>query len=300
VKKIAYLILAHNDQEHLFRLVNVLRFHGDIYIHVDKKSNIDSFIKLDVYENVYFVKNRVSVTWSGISMIDAQNELINQMLQCKEKYGRCVFLSGSCYPIKNLNEVTRYFCNAEKQLIKYIDMRESPDHYLGQVKKKWFREPFLNQKYKINYYLNKLILKLLNSLSLKNDWNSEFIPYFGSQWISLTTECCEYIMDFQDKNPWYRQMNVYTFSPDEHYYHTIIGNSEYKYSSVGLCDYEGRGTYRLANFHVIDSTLSKWFDVDDWFDLINSDKYFVRKVSSSNSKELLNKIDQLILFTRTQ
>ena len=90
-------------------------------------------------------------------------------------------------------------------------------------------------------------------------------------------------------------MNKYTFSPDEHYYHTIIGNSEYRFNSDGLQIFTGRGTYKLANFHLIDSSLSKWFTIDDWNEIKTSEKIFARKFSSSSSNTIISKIIKEIL-----
>jgi hypothetical protein len=296
MKKIAYLILAHYDPEHLYNLIEVLNRYGDIYIHLDKKSDINDFSNCLKYSNVIFIQQRVSVTWGGISMVDAQNLLIKEVLINKDKYSRCVFLSGSCYPIKSMNVITNSFHVEKKELIKFIDMRKSKDHYMKHVKKKWFIEPILKGETKFIFYFNKLTQDLLNLLPIKNKWNDNVIPYFGSQWISLTIDCCEYVINFQSSNPWFRTMNENTFSPDEHYYHTIIGNSYFAENSFGECEFEGRGTFRLANYHIIDSTLSKWFTQSDWRLIENSDKFFVRKVTSTKSFKLIKKINDNLLF----
>lgn len=91
-------------------------------------------------------------------------------------------------------------------------------------------------------------------------------------------------------------MNKYTFSPDEHYYHTIIGNSKYAEMANGLQKFKGHGTWRMANLHIIDESLSKWFTLDDWKTIIDSDKLFVRKVNSKSGSTLVNHIDNAILM----
>ena len=45
-EKICYLILAYNDPENLYRLVNRLNDRSDFYIHIDKKSDIKEFTDL--------------------------------------------------------------------------------------------------------------------------------------------------------------------------------------------------------------------------------------------------------------
>lgn len=297
MKKIAYLILTHSDEIHFEKLINSLNKDCDFYIHVDKKTNIIPFKNVtNKNQNIFFLENRVSVSWAGISMIDAQNLLLEEALKKKEKYSHFVFLSGSCFPIKNNEYILNYFTvSPNKEFIKYIDMRESKNHYIKHIENKWFKEPLFYSNFLLVKLIDKVLRRILNSLSLKNNWNKSMVPYFGSQWIAITPDCASYIINFQKKNPWFRKMNKYTFSPDEHYYHTIIGNSEYRFNSDGLQIFTGRGTYKLANFHLIDSSLSKWFTIDDWNEIKTSEKIFARKFSSSSSNTIISKIIKEIL-----
>jgi hypothetical protein len=148
-KKIAYLILAHTDPEHLHRLVKALDCHADFYVHIDKKSSIGDFLFLKNICNVFLTKQRVSVTWAGISMVDAICNLIVAALANKKSYSHFVLISGSDYPIKPAEFIVEFLNNNDKcEFIKYIDMRESPEHYLKQVYRKWFVEPIYSGKMK--------------------------------------------------------------------------------------------------------------------------------------------------------
>ena len=90
-------------------------------------------------------------------------------------------------------------------------------------------------------------------------------------------------------------MNKYTFSPDEHYFHTIIGNSFFAKKSDGKMEFQGRGTWRLANYHIIDISLTKWFTLSDWTEIVNSEKLFVRKINSQTGSDLVVKIKSELL-----
>ena len=149
MKKIAYLILAHSDPEHLNSLVRELNYSCDIYIHIDKKSDIDKFKSIIVSENVYFIEKRIDVSWGSISMINAEMNLIDEVLKKQEMYTHAVFLSGSCFPIKNQKVIYEYFTSfIDKEFIKFIDMGESPEHYMKQINFKWFQTPFLHSQNK--------------------------------------------------------------------------------------------------------------------------------------------------------
>lgn len=120
------------------------------------------------------------------------------------------------------------------------------------------------------------------------------MPYFGSQWWALTPQCCQYMLNYVDLNPGFIKMNRQTFSPDEHFFHTLVGNSQFAAHSDGLQPFEGRGTWRLANLHLIHPSLAHIYVDNDYKDIIASGKFFVRKVTTSQSTPLLNRLDDLI------
>jgi hypothetical protein len=83
----------------------------------------------------------------------------------------------------------------------------------------------------------------------------------------------------------------HAFASDEQFFHTIVGNSRFAASATGLQAYSGRGTYKLANLHLIDPSLSKWYTLDDWEAVSRSDKFFLRKVRTGESTKLLDALD---------
>ena len=298
MKKLAYLILAHADAEHLKRLIRCLNESCDIYLHIDAKADLDDFKECITEKNVFVVQDRVSVAWAGISIIDATIKLIESAVNSGEDYSHLVFLSGADYPIKKASYIQEYLnCHANQEFIKFFDMRESPDHHLKLVFQKWFKEPFYRGQIKSLVILDKIFRRGLNSLNLKNNWDHHITPYFGSNWIALTLECSKYVLDYHNNNPEFYAMNKLTFSSDEHYIQTIVGNSKFVETSTGPTQFIGEGTYYFANLHIIDPSLSKWFRLEDYEQIERSDKLFVRKVSTKESQALLDKIDEEILFS---
>ncbi|MAC96403.1 MAG: hypothetical protein CMC96_12985 [Flavobacteriales bacterium] len=293
MKKLAFLILAHNDPIHLNKLIKALNYNADFYVHIDKKTEIEKFQELISCENVFFIKNRLSVSWAGISMIDALMNLISEALKNRIKYSHAVLISGSCYPIKKVNEIYEYFAsNPKKEFITFIDMRESPEHYMKLINTKWFKEPLFNSKNKYLKQLDKGIRFLMNKLRLKNYWDDKMIPYYGHTWCALTMDCCDYVYNYHNNNSWYREMNRYTYAVDEHYIHTIVGNSKFMESTLGKVEYKGRGLFQYTSFYLIDRSLKKWYNLSDWQEIIQSDKLFVRKVNSETGSDLVSKINE--------
>ncbi|QGY43173.1 hypothetical protein GM418_05720 [Maribellus comscasis] len=292
MKKLAFLILAHNDSVHLSKLIKALNYNSDFYVHIDKKTNIKEFQDRIPLKNVFFLENRITVSWAGISMVDALFELIHEVLKCEIEYSHAVFITGSCYPIKSIKTIYEEFIsNPEKEYINFIDMRDSPEHYIKLIKQKWFKEPIFHFKNKHLINLDKCIRFLLNKLKLKNHWGEKIIPYTGHTWCALTMNCCKYVYEYHRNNPWFREMNRFTMAADEHYIHTIIGNSFFKPLSLGVTKYKGRGLYQYTSIYLIDKSLVKWYDLNDWKEIKASDKLFIRKVNSQTGNELVTKIN---------
>ena len=76
--KIAYLVLAHNNYEHLKRLVSALNEgESKFYIHIYKKSTLPD---LNGY-NIIFLHDRIDVHWSGFSIVKATLKLLQRAIQ---------------------------------------------------------------------------------------------------------------------------------------------------------------------------------------------------------------------------
>lgn len=168
-------------------------------------------------------------------------------------------------------------------------------HYTKHINQKWFKEPIFYTSNRTLKTADKIIRSIVNKIRISNSWNKSIIPYFGSQWWALTPACAQYILEFVKVNGSYYIENKNTFAPDEHFFHTIVGNSPFNAKSDGVQEYEGRGTWRMANFHLIHKSLSKWYTLNDWDEINSSNKLFVRKVNSIVSNGLIDSINENIL-----
>lgn len=296
MKNIAYLILAHTDPTHLKRLIGRLSFHSQIFVHIDRKTDIRAFDVEAYPAHVMFLKERTNIRWAGYSMVEATLSLIREAMASERDFSHLVLLSGLDYPLRGAESLYRFFnAHAEHEFIKYIDMRSSPDHYLLQVQHKHFRDYVFLHNSNAGILPGKVLMKLAASLRLKNPWDTaRVIPYFGSQWWALTPRCCQYMLDYVSGNPGFVEMNRQSFSPDEHFFHTLVGNSPFATHSEGVQPFEGRGTWRLANSHLIHPSLAKIYSDDDYEDVTASGRLFVRKVTTFQSTLLLNRLDDLI------
>ncbi len=118
--KIAYLIVAHNNYEHLKRLITALDEHAcRFYIHIDKKSPLPH-LKAD---NIIFLQDRVNVHWSGFSMVRVTLNLLHRAIADENDY--FVLISGADYPI----QPNSYLYEKLKEGGEYITIKKGCDEY---------------------------------------------------------------------------------------------------------------------------------------------------------------------------
>jgi hypothetical protein len=77
---IAFLILAHNQIELVYKKIEVLNYPGHhFFVHLDKK--YEPVIKNEylISENVHFLNDRRNVNWGGFNIVRATLDLIQEL-----------------------------------------------------------------------------------------------------------------------------------------------------------------------------------------------------------------------------
>lgn len=102
--KVAYLITAYNNFNHLIALIKKIKVDNSlVYIHIDKKTIIpDFFTSFSQNEKNLTIISTVEVWWGGWSHQQAILDLINEAK--KEKPDYYVIMSGQDYPIRDRSE----------------------------------------------------------------------------------------------------------------------------------------------------------------------------------------------------
>jgi hypothetical protein len=303
-KRIVYLILVHTDPTQAYRLCQrlLLDDKSDIYIHVDLKSRHD-FSSCERLPNgrVTFISERYPVYWSGFSMILATLALMRAALRAKPLYHHLVLLSGLDYPLRHPTDIRGYFRNSVvRQHINRINALDSQDYYIHQVTRFHFRDgwiPFrITEKWDGFITLDKAIRKVATLLvrPIRRALPVGLVPCEGSQWWALTEECARCLLDSVDQRPELSRLYRYAMVPDEHFFHTLVQNSPFASEAAPISPYSGKGMWKKANFHVINPFLQKICTLNDFEEVMASGKLFVRKVMTSESTPLMDKIDRSI------
>lgn len=282
---INYLILAHANYDHLDRLIDALDDQGvHFFIHIDKTASKQY---QNDKENVFFVKERENIIWGGFGMVEATIKLL-RLAHRKSGEGYYCLLSGADYPVQS-NEVI------QEELTKgyeRINIAEAPLPHKKMDRFEYYHFDFSWRK--LMTLSEKVITGLGKALNLKRD--IPFKIYVGSQWFALSHECVEYILQEIEDNPDYIDFFRYAKIPDEAFFHTIIGNSEFLKQtkpSVTYMDWSGgTGPELITEKHV--EYLQATSEIDVAYGSFRP--LFARKFNDQ-SKPILKKIERTLRKT---
>lgn len=218
--KIAYLITAYHEYDHLKRLISALQDNSvSFYIHIDKNSSMPT--NLTEFENVHFIK-RQKVWWGGWSHQEAILNLMSQAV--KQNYDYYSLISGSDYPIKS----NQYLYDILEKGGEFISIKEG---FPSEMKRGWVKNFYFDLFYrrKPNKPLwKRAVLKLEKKISLhfpRENYPFEKV-FFGPTWWVLSHSTIVYILDFLKSNPQYEKFFKNSFCSEEILIPTIIGNSD--------------------------------------------------------------------------
>jgi hypothetical protein len=277
--RLAYLIQAHKNFEQLNLLLDKLQDeNNDFFIHIDKTSD-KLFAKLNNkfndFKNIYIIKNRINVNWSGFSQVKATLKMMKKVKNNKKEYDYINFISGQDYPIKTNKEIKEFLTkNKGKQFLEYSPI----GNYYWRLKSyNFFREHPSNRK--IYFKILDNLIRLLQKFLIKRNNLKNYKLYKGSQWFTITYDCVKYIINFINKNPQYLEDFKYTACPDEHFFQIIIMNSYFKENVIN------------NNFRYIKWSNNKnspcILTDEDYTDLKESKSLFARKFDININHKIL-------------
>lgn len=137
---INYCILAHSNPSQLRKLISHIHEVGQsrCIVHLDKKSDLSDFFY--VTDDVYFLENRIDVSWGTYSVVEAIMECFNFTCS-KFKNGYFILLSGQDFPIRSKPEIFSYINrNKYKIFIKHemIPTKSLINLGLDRIENYWF------------------------------------------------------------------------------------------------------------------------------------------------------------------
>jgi hypothetical protein len=277
--KLAHLILAHAMHPQLQRLVKRLQ-HPDahIYIHIDKKADTGQFNHLLTIPGVFFIENRVLVTWGDYNMVQATLNSFQEILATAENYSHINLLSSQDYPLKPTQDIHSFlFANTDKTFIRWFAIPQQWDEPLSRLTKYSFGDYDFPAKHRLQALANTLLPARKMPKSLQ--------AYGRSQWFTITPACALYVINYLNENKNVQRFFRMTWAPDELVFQTILVNSPLKNSLVN-------NHLRYIKFTPAASR-PKTLTIDDAYILKTTDKLFARKFDLTQHEDILNYLDNL-------
>jgi hypothetical protein len=278
--KLAHLILAHNNPQQLERLIKRLIYRNtDIYIHLDTKADIKEFIHLEGLENVFFISNRIEVSWTQYNTVTATLNSFEEILKKGLDYSHINLLSGQDYPLKKAAVIQEFlFKNHDKTFMKYRSVEDEWPETLSRFTKYHLGDYDFPFKFKVQRLMNWFLPKKKLPNGLK--------PYGFSEWLTITPVCAQYVIDYMKNNPSVRRFFRMTWCPDELVFQTILVNSKLKDSVVN--DHL-RYIKFIPRAYKPNTLTMEYKEI-----LVNSGKFYGRKFNSEVDSEILDYLDNFI------
>ncbi|KOV59309.1 hypothetical protein ADK64_34965 [Streptomyces sp. MMG1121] len=284
-------MLAHTEPGLFARLVERLAPYP-VVVHVDARSRGDDFAGAP---RTTCVRDRVAVRWGGFSVVRAMLALYRTALEFAQPSDHIVLLSGQCYPARPVAEFADYLATVPfRQHCRTAPLLDGAAAE-GRVLKRWCFDAFPIGPGPA--YLARAVLRRgISELTPRRRPSvfGDVEPVSGSQWTALTADCVADLLGKAEDPRWENLFRT-TLAPDEMFFHTLLWNSGWReeVEDPVLRPRAGRITSDLTNFHYVDRMLMGTRTLADLPAIEASRMYFVRKVASPRSAELLDALDAL-------
>ena len=288
--KIAILILLHEFTEQQKMLIQHLSSDFDVFVHVDKRSNINVADIECISENV-FVYKKYKVYWGHYNQILATLFLF-KVASDRKIYKRFCFISGSDLPIKSNRDIQHFFEQTNQEYFEFDELprklwhdnggfdRIDYFHYKSLSRGKTNKLSFICAEV-LNKFNYKFILPCLKLLKLKRSrLNLKF--YGGANWMDLTDNCVSQMLEIIEENPGILKRFKFTRGADEIFFQTVICNFVKNVDLKNRC-------LRFVDWKNCAKS-PRVLTIDDFDRLISNNSIFSRKFNIQIDSEIVYKI----------
>ncbi|TPV33862.1 beta-1,6-N-acetylglucosaminyltransferase [Paucihalobacter ruber] len=280
--KQAILITAYKNFEHLYEIANFFDQRFEIYIHVDKKSELPNKVinELSTLPQVKLVSQKYKVNWGGINHLKCILYLSVEALKNKN-INRFHVITGHDYPVKTKDYFISFFESHQEN--NYMVYRELP--YQNWPNGGLDRLEYYNFYDWINAKKHRpLIFKLVNwqkKLGIKRKLSKKLPKLYGgeSYW-SLNRKALAYIMEYTKEEPYFLRRMKHSFCSEEIYIQTVLMNSKYANTVVN-------DSLRYIEWSNRNGNFPANLDRTDLEPILSSNKFFARKFEYPVSQDLL-------------
>ncbi|WP_310549899.1 beta-1,6-N-acetylglucosaminyltransferase [Paenibacillus glufosinatiresistens] len=231
--KMAYVVLCHKNPQQINLLLESLKDeHVEFFLHVDAESGIEHEIRHR--PDIHFVREPVVVQWGHYSQIESVLKCF-KLIRETDAYDYVHLISGQDLPLVPNRTIAEFFKAAEgKEFVKHVKLPNSTEMWGCLYRVSVYYPRFLISKdRRITRLRDRYTNVVMRVPFLRRKLDA--LPaelYKGSNWMSITGACMEYILDYIGGNPDYDRLFRHSFCGDEVYFHTLILNSPYRENVV--------------------------------------------------------------------
>ena len=272
--KILFIILAHNEPDHVARLAVALTgaaSDAHAIIHFDGNSDQTEFASLSSAvletERLSLVRDRVRCQWGDYSLVDAVLRSLRQVKVDGIDFDYAVLLSGACLPCRPIRQLERFLEeNSGQEFIESV----GPEWMIDGLRKERYVywSPFPPKPNGRDW--SRTLRKLQSRLGIKRTPPAHLEIRFGSQWWALSRDCCESILELLESNPAIERFFRTTYIPDEMMFQTLVHH---------IAEPERIAGFNLTHYHFTNRGKAVVFYDDHGNYPLRLDKFFFRKVS---------------------
>lgn len=212
--RIAYFIMVHQRPEAFKTLLEKIYCRDQFYlIHIDRKASSETTEAIQdyviQYPNVYILES-MNIVSGGFSMIQAELNAMEFLLNTSKKWDYLINLSGEDLPLRS------------QQIIRQFLTFNTGRNYIFYYDQKFYRPDTLRR---IQNHFTELTHRI-SSLIYKRAFMKNVTPYIGGKWFIFTRETCSFltnnkkVMDFED-------YYLHTLLPAESFFQTVLMNTDF-------------------------------------------------------------------------
>ena len=221
---VGFIMMCHSALDRAAQVARHWAVHGcPVIIHVDKRVKRRTYDKLvsDLadLDNVHF-SARYACEWGTWGLVSATQIAAEKMLQHFPGVGHVFLASGSCLPLRPVEELASYL--AKHPQTDFIESVTTADvgWAIGglDIERFTLRFPFSWRKQR---RLFDGYVRLQRRIGLRRRIPADVIPHLGSQWWCLTRKTLAAILNSEEREAHDRYFRR-VWIPDESYFQTLV------------------------------------------------------------------------------
>lgn len=268
--RIAYFIMIHDNPGIFKAMFSKIYTRDQFYlIHIDRKAKAEVTEDIQLYlvqfPNAYILES-MNIVSGGFSMIQAELNAMEFLLNVSLDWDYFINLSGEDYPLKSQNIIRRFLTvNHGKNYLFYYDQKFHRPDTLQRI-----QNHFTELKYKISSFI------------YKREFMSKVTPYIGGKWFIFTRETCTFLIN-NKKVMDFEEYYLHTFLPAESFFQTVLMNTSF--NDIIVND-DKRAIIEKPIFQ-------KKTDTDGFIENLKSGNYlFIRKINDETDEAILAYIEE--------